>query len=198
MNEVLKSIYDRRSVRAYSDEPISDEQIDEIIKAGFHAPNGCNTQALIFAVITNKQKMKAYSDLGKALFIEHMKKQMASAAPDAKQFFESTIKNLSNPDFNIFYGAPVLVLVFAGPHAVTPVEDGSAAAENMMLAARSMGLGSCWIGYASPIGYDQNVLKELNVPVDSRLIAPLIFGVPKKKDMVKNVRPSPKITAWIK
>lgn len=198
MNAVMENIYGRRSVRAYSEEPISEEQIREIIKAGVHAPNGANSQPLRFAVITNSEKKKQYSDVSKALFVENMRKAMNEAPPDKKHFFENYIKRLSRPDFDIFYDAPVLILIYSSPESFTPVEDGSLAAENMMLTAHSMGIGSCWIGFASPLGYVPEVFKELNVPGDHRLIAPLVFGRPKKKEMAPTERSEPQILAWLR
>jgi nitroreductase len=67
MNEVLKNIYERRSVRSYTEESVPEEVLREVIKAGFHAPNGRNEQGLRFVVITNRAKLKLCSDLGKAM-----------------------------------------------------------------------------------------------------------------------------------
>jgi nitroreductase len=127
-----------------------------------------------------------------------MRKGMDSAPPDKRKFFEDYIVRLSRPEFDIFYGAPVLILVYSAPDSFTPVEDGSLAAENMMLAAHSMGIGSCWVGFASPLGYLPQVFQELNVPPDHKLIAPLVFGYPKKKDMAPRQRSEPKILAWVR
>lgn len=198
MNAVLDNIYGRRSVRAYSDEMIPEERIREIVKAGVHAPNGANSQPLRFAIVTNDDKKREYSHIAKALFVENMRKGMDSAPPDKRKFFEDYIVRLSRPEFDIFYGAPVLILVYSAPDSFTPVEDGSLAAENMMLAAHSMGIGSCWVGFASPLGYLPQVFQELNVPPDHKLIAPLVFGYPKKKDMAPRQRSEPKILAWVR
>ncbi len=198
MNAVMDNIYGRRSVRAFSEDPISDDLIKEIVKAGVHAPNGGNSQPLRFAVITNVEKKKQYSDVSKALFIENMRKAMEGAIPEKRHFFETYIERLSKPEFDIFYGAPVLMLIYSSPDSFTPVEDGSLAAGNMMLAAHSMGIGSCWVGFASPLGYIPEVFKELNVPEDHKLIAPLVFGYPKKKDMVQGKRSEAKILAWVR
>lgn len=198
MNAVMDNIYGRRSVRAYSEESISDDKIREIIKAGVHAPNGGNSQPLRFAVITNAEKRMQYSDVSKVLFVENMRKAMGGAVPEKRHFFETYIDRLSKPEFDIFYGAPVLILIYSSPDSLTPVEDGSLAAENMMLAAHSLGIGSCWIGFASPLGFIPVVFKELNVPEDHKLIAPLGFGFPKKKDMAPGKRSEAKILAWVR
>ncbi len=198
MNEVLKNIYGRRSVRAYSDEPVSEEVINEIIKAGFHAPNGMNVQALRFVVVQKRELLTLYSEIGKRMSITNFKNKLEAAVPQERMGLERLIENLSNPKFDIFYGAPVLILVFAAPEALTPNEDGALAAENMMLAAHSMGIGSCWIGFAGALGYNPDVMKELNISSDHKLIAPLIFGHPKKGDMAPSQRMEVPIVKWIK
>ena len=198
MNEVLKNIYGRRSVRAYSDEPVSEEAIKEIIKAGFHAPNGMNVQALRFVVVQKRELLMQYSEIGKRMSMANFKNRLEGAVPQERMGLERLIENLSNPKFDIFYGATVLILVFAAPGALTPNEDGALAAENMMLAAHSMGIGSCWIGFAGTLGYNPDVMKELNVPSDHKLIAPLIFGHPKKGDMAPSQRMEAPIVKWIK
>jgi nitroreductase len=195
MNEVLKNIYDRRSVRSYTEESIPEEMIREIIKAGFHAPNGHNEQGLRFAVITNKVQLKKCSERSRALSTAFFEKANAEKPSET---FASLLKILSKPDLDIFHGAPALVLVFAAPKCLTPVEDGSLAAENMMLAAHTYGLGSCWIGFAKPLMFDPEFMKSINIPMDHQLIAPLIFGYPKKADLRPSTREEPPILAWLK
>ncbi len=195
MNEVLRNIYDRRSVRSYANKSVPEADIREIIKAGFHAPNGNNTQGLRFAVVTNRELLSKYSAIGRNASLDGFTKLNAERP---NEVFSNMIKMLSNQDFDIFYGAPALVLVFASPNCLTPMEDGSLAAENMMLAAWSLGLGSCWIGFGKPLMYVPEVMKELKVPRDHQLIATLIFGYPKKTDMKPTTRQEPEITAWLK
>jgi nitroreductase len=195
MNEVLSNIYARRSVRAYSDEKVEKEQLMEIIVAGTFAPTGMGIQPLRFVVITDKAVMKRYSDMCKAMTIQEFQAAM-KAHPEKAPGMEQLVKRLSNPEYNIFYNAPVLILVFSAPNALTPVEDGILCAENMMLAAASIGVGSCWMGFAKPIGESPATLKELNVPADHKLVAPIIFGYPAKEPG-PNSRDEPKILKWI-
>lgn len=199
MNEVLKNIYSRRSVRSFTDEPVSEEALKEIVKAGFYAPNGMNVQALRFVVVTNKEAMLRYGSFAKEMSRQHFL-QIAEAIPDPvkREGLLRTVNNLANPNHNIFYNATALVLVFAAPHALTPTEDGSLAAENMMLAASSLGLGSCWIGFAGPLAQSSEIMGEMGVPMDHKLIAPIIFGHPKKADMAPTQRMEVPIVKWIK
>lgn len=191
MNEVIRNILDRRSVRSYTDEQVPESIILEIIKAGTQAPNGMGVKPLRFVVVTDRDAMKRYSDVAKQLFIG----MLQQGGPSEQT--EGMVRRLSNPDFHIFYHAPVLVLVFTAPSALTPVEDGALAAENMMLAARSFGLGSCWIGFGKPLMHSPELMEEAGVPEGHQLIAPLVFGYPKAEPAPAD-RGEPNILKWIK
>ena len=166
-----------------------------MIKAGFHAPNGGNTQGLRFSVVTNKETIRRYSNLGRTASLDMFSKLNAKKPSDS---LARMIKALSNADNDIFHDAPALIFVFSSPSCLTPVEDGSLAAENIMLAAWSLGLGSCWIGFAKPLMYNPEVMKDLNMPADHQLIACLTIGYPKRTEMRSSSRQQPTITAWLK
>ena len=91
----------------------------------------------------------------------------------------------------------MLILVFAVPDAYHGEIDCALAAENMMLAARSMGIGSCWIGLAAPLGADGQFLDEIGVSPGHRLIAPLIFGYPARESARAPPRNNDVILKWI-
>lgn len=188
-NAVLDNIYQRRSVRNYSDKEISDEIIKEIIRAGTYAPTAVNKQPWRFVVIKNKQLIEEYDERAKKAFLAAYKD---TKNPDLIRF----VQYLSKPSTRIFYGAPVLILVFASPNVINE-HDCALAAENMMLAAQSLGIGSCWIGLAESLGYDTEFLKEIEMPEDHKLIAPLIFGYPTKQNLKAPARNADVILKWI-
>jgi nitroreductase len=86
---------------------------------------------------------------------------------------------LEAPDFHIFYRAPVLILISATGQGPWIVEDCSLAAENLMLAAYSAGLGTCWIGFAQSFLNTPEGKKILSLPPACVSIAPIIVGRPK-------------------
>jgi nitroreductase len=188
-NAVLDNIYQRRSVRNFSEKEISDEIIKEIIRAGTYAPTAVNKQPWRFVVIKNKQLIEEYDDRAKKAFLAAYKD---TENPDLAKF----VQFLSKPSTRIFYGAPVLILVFASPDIINE-HDCALAAENMMLAAQSLGIGSCWIGLAEGLGYDIEFLKEVGVPEGHKLIAPLIFGYPTKQNLKAPARNADVILKWI-
>ena len=196
MNEVLKNIHARRSVRSYSDKGVPEETVREVLTAGTYAPNGMNAQALRFVVLENKELIDRYSGVAKELFKAGMAMNRPKDAP-VPENMQGLMKTLSNPDFNIFYHAPVAVFVFAHPSALTPVEDASTAVENMFLYARSLGIGSCWIGFASSLAHSPEFLKECQAPSDHKLVAQFILGYPKG-ELSEGKRNEPQILSWIK
>jgi nitroreductase len=180
MNDVFRNIYTRRAVRDYRPDDVPDDILRELIKAGTYAPSAVNRQPWRFVVIKDRDMICRLSARAKKMLLENAEK---ATDPHVKQLLNA----MRMPEFNIFHNAPVLVLIFAAPDAYSPEYDCALAAENMMLAARSLGIGSCWIGFGMPLGSDREVLDELKVPANHKLIAPLIFGYP-----VKDLQAAPK------
>lgn len=188
-NAVLDNIYQRRSVRSYSDKEVPDEIIREIIRAGTYAPTAVNKQPWRFVVVKNRQLIDEYDDRARKAFLAAFKD---TENPDLVRY----VQYLSKPKTRILYGAPVFILVFASPDAINEL-DCALAAENMMLAAHSLGLGSCWIGLAAGLGNDTEFLKEAGVPEGYKLIAPLIFGYPAMENLNAPARNADVILKWI-
>jgi nitroreductase len=190
VNDVFENIYLRRSVRDYKPDDVPDDIIRELIRAGTYAPSAVNTQPWRFVVIKNREIIDRLSERAKKLWLDSVDK---SSNPEIKRL-ENIMKM---PEFNIFYNAPVLILIFATPDAYSPQYDCASAAENMMLAAKSLGIGSCWIGFGMPLSSDHDILVELKVPEDYHLMVPLIFGYPVKDIQTAPPRKEDVIFNWI-
>ena len=124
MNAVLENIKTRRSSRSYLDKMPTKEELDTVIDAGLRAASGRNMQAPIIVAVTNKEIRDKLSAVNGAIF-------GASSDP--------------------FYGAPAILIVLARKKAHTYVYDGSLTLGNMMLAAHSIGLATCWIHRAKEV-----------------------------------------------
>lgn len=133
MNDIIQNILNRRSIRVYSSEQIKQEDLDNILKAGYFAPSGCNAQPWHFTVIQNNDVMQYLSD--------ETKKELIKS--DNEMFK----KMGNNESFNVFYHAPTIIVVSGEKNAPLPQVDCAAATENMLLAAESLGIGTCWIGF---------------------------------------------------
>jgi nitroreductase len=191
LNSIFANIYARRAVREYLPDDIPDETIKELIKAGVYAPSALNEQPWRFVVIKDRGLMKKCSDRAKKLWQESIKELMSEENREL-------IELASDTGFNIFYDAPVLVLIFSRPGADSPEFGCALAAENMMLAARSLNIGSCWIGMASVLGSDKELMREIGVPEDHRLMSQLIFGYPATWDIEIPERNMDVVLKWIK
>jgi len=169
--ELLEAIDGRRSVREYTDEPVDDAVVRELIDAAIKAPSAINQQPWAFIVVNDPALLTRISDQAKA----HLLK--ASLAAPAHPFREM----LNDPKFHIFYHAPVLVVIAAAEPTDWAVEDCALAAENLMLAAYAKGLGTCWIGFAQNWLATPDGKAALGVPATYAPIAPIIVGHPRRQ-----------------
>jgi nitroreductase len=189
-NPALENIYSRRSVRNFTDARVPNEVIGEIMRAGTYAPTVTNQQPWRYVVIRNREMIKRFGRRAKELWVANFK-----GTTDPR--LAALSRTMSRPETDIFYGAPVLILVFAAPDTLHGEVDCALAAENMMLAARSLGVGSCWIGLAMPLGPDHEFRKQIGVPDGHTLVAPLIFGYPLKENARAPPRDNEVLLNWI-
>ncbi len=176
LTDVIEIIRTRRSIRNYREDPLSDEDIKFLIDCARYAPSGSNMQPWSFLVIQNKEVMQKLSENGKKAMIP-LAEKIANDPKRAAGF----ISYLKAKGSNLFYNAPLLIIIFGNKISVTADWDCAMAAQNMMLAAHSRGIGSCWIGLVMPALMDEKILVELGAPAGYKAVAPLIFGYPKGK-----------------
>jgi len=153
MNEVVQNILNRRSVRVYSGEQIKPEDLELILQSGLYAPSACNTQPWHFTVVQSKEIIDTLS-------VETKQELMTCDNDYFKEFG-------SNEKYNLFYNAPSIIIVSGEKNSMAPETDCAAAAENMILAAESLGIGSCWIGLLAFLfkgAKAQQHLEELKIP----------------------------------
>ena len=191
MKDVIETIKTRRCVREFKDEAISDEDIKFLIDCARYAPSGFNMQPWSFLVIRNKDSLLKLSESGKKAMIPILE-PMKNAGKKASDF----LVFLKTKGTSLFYNAPVFVIIFGNKNAPTVDFDCAMAAQNMMLAAHSKGIGSCWIGGLLPALMDEKLLKELDPPNGYKAVAPLIFGYPKgRTEMPEKKEPDVK---WLR
>jgi nitroreductase len=165
--DVIEAIYHRRSVRDYKPDAMPRDAIDAIIAAAVHAPSAMNLQPWAFILIEGRQQLSRYAERAKRYLIESM-------SPDSP--LSQYRDQLSDPAFDIFYGAPALIVVAATSDAAQSAEDCCMAAQNLLLAACGMGLGSCCIGFARPWLNLPDVKSELGIPDHYDPIVPIVVG----------------------
>ncbi|HEU5048237.1 MAG TPA: nitroreductase family protein [Rickettsiales bacterium] len=168
---VTDAIYHRRAVRNYTPEAINHETIKALLDAAVQAPTAMHEEPWAFAVIQNKEMLDRLSRDAKELVRQEafsVENHMASHA----------LKMVNNPDFNVFYNAGTLVVIYSKMHGPFVKADCWLAAENLMLAACDKGLGSCVIGFAVSALNSAQWKAELEIPVDMVAVVPIILGVP--------------------
>lgn len=172
MNETIKTLIERRSCKKFKSEQIKKEELDLILQAGMNAPTGKGMQSPIILVLQDKEKIEKLREINKKIL---------------------------GRDVDPFYNAPTVLVVMADKNMFTYVEDGSLVLGNMMNAAFSLGVGSCWIHRAkeefeSPEG--KALLKEWNIPENYEGVGHCILGYadmeypeakPRKKDYVRYI-----------
>lgn len=154
MNEVIRALKERRSVRAYRPEQIKESELQQILEAGAYAPSGMGAQPVIMVVVQDKETIAALGKLNAAVM---------------------------GAETDPFYGAPTVIVVLADRSRGTWLEDGSLAMGNLMNAAHSLGLGSCWVHrarevFASDAG--QALLKQWGIQGDYAGVGHCILGYP--------------------
>ena len=183
LNEAISG---RRAVRDYTDKKVERQIIQTLIKLAVQAPSAVNQQPWAFSVVTDQKILDLVSAEAKLHMI---------ATTEGSQHAAHFKSHLEDPLFHIFYHAPALILISAVEEVPWIVEDCSLAAENLMLAAYGLGLGSCWIGFAQSYLNTKQGKNLIDLPEAWVPVAPIIVGYPKSfPDAVQRKEP---IVRWL-
>ena len=161
MNETIQTLTARRSTKAYTDRQISDELLDAILEAGLYAPTGKNNQKVITVAVRDPETRNQLSRMNAAIL---------------------------GSEADPFYNAPCIVVVLSDPEVNTWVEDGSLVLGNLMNAAQSLGVSSCWVHRAREM-FDSDEGKQLlekwRLPTHLRGIGNCLLGYPSQPPVEK-------------
>lgn len=153
MNETLRVLKERRSIRRYKPEQITDEELNAVLEAGTWAACGKGIQHCVMVVVQDRDTIAYMSRLNAEI--------------------------QGNPGTDPFYGAPTVVVVLGDGAQANWLQDGSLVMGNLMTAAAAVGLGSCWINRAMEL-FDRpegkELLKKWGLPETYRGIGNCILG----------------------
>lgn len=148
MNESYENLCTRRSVRKFNDKKVSHDLVEKIVQAGQYAPSGMNRQAYAFVVVENEETLNELSKMNAAIM---------------------------NSDKDPYYGAKTIIIVFANTEVPTYQYDGSLAMGNLLNAAHSLGVDSCWIHRAKEMFKTEKGKEFMNK-----------WGIPKSYEGIGN------------
>ncbi|NLM77564.1 MAG: hypothetical protein GX173_05690 [Ruminococcaceae bacterium] len=166
MNTTIQAILDRRSIRDFTAEGLTQVEIDTLIDVALASPTAMNRQQWVFRFITDKDLIEQLNQAAQATFRENGDQEV--------------LERIASRHTSIFYGAPLVVMI-AVPKAHDTAVDAGIAVQNLAIAAQSMGLGSCIIGMASaafsgPNG--QDMLGRMDWPDDYEFVISIAIGHP--------------------
>lgn len=174
MNQTLEIIKNRRSIRSYTEEQISKEDLQAIVEAGLFAPSGNNQQSWHFTVVQNKKILKELNYETKGVL----------AASDNP--FLQRVGN--NEELDIFNGAPTVIIISGKEADANSPANCAVASENMLIAAQSLGIASCYIISVSYLfqGDEAKYFSEkIGIPDGYKVNNAILLGYSKDDDIPK-------------
>jgi len=190
INPVIEAIHSRRSVRAYELKPIPRDVINTIIEAGNQAPSRGREekgrkefvfQPWRFVVVEDPEFKQKLVETTLPIWkkgTESMKEKHTEIYEKAMMLYEAR----PEPKDIVYHGAPVILFVIGlATHAVSC----ALACENIMIAATSLGLGSCYVGFGAMVKGNADVVKALELTDGERIYGPIVLGYPKDDPKVR-------------
>jgi nitroreductase len=168
MSKTISDIIERRSIRHYTEQTIPRDTLELLIKTAKYAPSAMSSQVWHFTVVSKRNVLDRLTEALKA----------AASDPSVPEKFR---QNVTKPEYTVNYGAPHFIIISGDPAWATAINDCSLAAGNIMIAAHSLGLGSCWInqpGAVCGVPEFRALLSELGVPEKYKVYACLCLGYP--------------------
>jgi nitroreductase len=184
--ELMDAILTRRSVRSFTSRPVAKEAIGELIRAATWAPSAVNQQPWAFVVIRNARRLDEYS--------ERAKQYMLAKLPGMLSMHRRA-EALADPGYHALHHAPVLVIIYAKPAQYDPARDCCMAAQNLLLAAHGLGLGTCPVGFVRPWLDLPEIKREMDVPESYFAVMPIAIGWPNGQPEAPP-RQAPDVITW--
>ncbi len=197
--QLVKLMRSRRSCRNYTDEPVDCSALEDLVKIGTTAPSGTNSQKWMFTILPTRNAVKALGDrislffkklnkMAEKNYLRRFLRLIGKNELDVyfHEYYESVKEALAEWENSgldrLFHGATAAIIVGAAPGASCPKEDAMLATQNILLAAHSMGLGTCLIGFAvEAMKNDINIKQYIGIPDDEAVYAVIAMGFPDEK-----------------
>lgn len=185
--DVMKAIYQRRAIRAYTAQEVGEDCIEDLIDAAVQAPSAMNAQPWAFTATTDRALL--------ARIAAEVRRHLLDTAPPGSPLLR-LMPGLLDERCDVFHGAPALVVLSATSNDPWADADCGMAAQNFMLAACARKLGSCCIGLARSWLALPASKQLLGIPAAHRPLLPIVVGHPQADAIASTPRRAPQIH-WV-
>jgi nitroreductase len=189
MNPVLEVIKKRRSVRSFESKPVPRDVLLTVIDAANEAPSAMNTQPWRFVVVENADFRKKMVETAIPRSLQ-LFEAMKESSPERYKIIKQRYAELQDP---IYYSAPQIIFVIGSNAAAA--DSCLLACENLILAAESLGLGSCYVRTGALVADNAEIAKAFDIQGDERIFGPVLLGYARETPKPPPKNP-PKIR-WI-
>jgi nitroreductase/NAD-dependent dihydropyrimidine dehydrogenase PreA subunit len=196
--QLVRLMASRRSCRNFLDKPVDQSILEDLVKIGCTAPSGTNCQLWTFTILPTREAVMVLAkgvrdfylklnSMAEKTWLRLFLKLVGKPELDHyyRQYYEKVKEGMAEFDRtgidHLFHGAPSAIVVASRPGATLPKEDSMLASQNILLAAHSMGLGSCLIGMAvEAMKNDQKLQRLIGVPSEEKVYAIIALGYPNE------------------
>jgi len=193
VNNIIENILTRRSIRTFKEDQISEDDLNTILVAGSYAPNGMGTQNWNFIAIQNVTTLKKVNEAIRQALLS------IPVVPETHPYVVSLIEKANDENANFLYYAPTFIIISNLKDDGNSMPDSALAIGNMMLAAHSLGIGSCWLNQLPGLTHMpliRELLTDLDVPTNHIVYGSVVMGYtaeePKpavpRKDVIRIIR----------
>jgi nitroreductase/NAD-dependent dihydropyrimidine dehydrogenase PreA subunit len=212
--QLVRLMASRRSVRNYTEEPVTPEMLADLVKIAITAPSGSNAQAWSFTVLSTREKvldlagrvgevMRRFNTMAEKAWLRGGLKLLGKPqlADYYRDHYESVKRGMEEWEQNgvdpLFHGAPAVIVVGSSPDASCPAEDALLASGHLLLGAHALGLGSCLIGYAANVlQRSKEITAWLDLEPDEKVYAVIGLGWPEEEYQGQAGRRTPRLR-WV-
>jgi len=192
--QLVRLMASRRSCRSFLSRPVDRSVLEDLVKIGCTAPSGTNCQLWTFTIIPTREALMAFGEQIRSFYMKlnimanngllrKFLKFIGKPELDTyyREYYQTVKEGLEEFDRSgvdrLFHGAPAAIVVGCKANATLPREDALLASQNILLAAHSMGLGSCLIGMAvEPMKRDIRIQNAIGIPHDEKVYAVVALG----------------------
>lgn len=200
-DDIIAAIHERRSVRSFHPEIVPREQIEALLEAAVWAPSGVNAQPWRFLVVTDQAILAEVNRVTKRFIgrLQPFLPLLTRVVRDLKDpDLRRAVRTAVLPKVHVLHGAPVLVLIYTERKPTNDERVACAmAAQNILLLAQTMGLGTCVLGITNALNFVPAARRVIGLNRGANIAVGMVMGYPQKRPSPPFRRPPQEVTRWL-